>query len=91
MPESKLSPRRIDVVEKQRRAVELRLMGLDSPIQVEHGGSGVPIQHEMVSIELGDVTEALRVLAEVGAIRMAPDTPQLEGGVDGVYTPYSDS
>jgi hypothetical protein len=45
----------------------------------------------MVSIELGDVTEALRVLAEVGAIRMAPDTPQLEGGVDGVYTPYADS
>ena len=68
-----------------------KLMGLDSPIQVEHGGSGVPIQHEMVSIELGDVTEALRVLAEVGAIRMAPDTPQLEGGVDGVYPAYSDS
>ena len=68
-----------------------KLMGLDSPIQVEHGGSGVPIQHEVVSIDLGDVTEALKVLAEVGAIRMAPDTPQLEGGVDGVYTPYSDS
>jgi hypothetical protein len=170
MPESKLSPRRIEAVERQREAVELRmaghtwqtiadtlgysnhtgaihaveaalkrtlepatssfraltlerltkilhvfwpmmlqgdyaaartvmqatadirkLMGLDSPIQVEHGGNGVPIQHEVVNIDLGDITEALGVLAEVGAIRMAPAQRQLEGAVDGVYTPQADT
>ena len=169
MPESKLSPRRITAVEKQRRAVELRmaghtwqtiadtlgyrnhssaicaveaalkrtlepatdsfraltlerltkviqvfwprmlqgdysaartvmqatsdirkLMGLDSPVQVEHGGNGIPIQHEVVNIEIGDVTEALKVLAEVGAVRMGTNGHQSNGSVDALYPAQAD-
>ena len=172
MPESKLSPRRISAVEKQRRAVELRmaghtwqtiadtlgysnhssairaveaalvktlepaadsfraltlerltkviqvfwpmmiqgdysaartvmqassdirkLMGLDSPVQVEHGGNGIPIQHEVsqVSIEIGDVTEALKVLADIGAVRWDPNRPQPNGSLDSLYPALTDS
>ena len=169
MPESKLSPRRISAVEKQRRAVELRmaghtsqtitdtlgyrnhcsaicavesalkrtlepvadsfraltlerltkvvqvfwpmmlqgdysaartvmqatadirkLMGLDSPVQVEHGGSGVPIQHEVVNIEIGDVTEALKVLADVGAVRVGTNGHSTNGSVDALYPAQTD-
>ncbi len=172
MPESKLSPRRISAVEKQRRAVELRmaghtwqtiadtlgysnhssairaveaalvktlepaadsfraltlerltkviqvfwpmmiqgdysaartvmqassdirkLMGLDSPVQVEHGGNGIPIQHEVsqVSIEIGDVTEALKVLADIGAVRLEPNGHQTNGSLDSLYPAQTDS
>ena len=170
MPESKLSPRRISAVEKQRRAVELRmaghtwqtiadtlgysshssairaveaalvrtlepasssfraltlerltkviqvfwpmmiqgdysaartvmqassdirkLLGLDSPVQVEHGGNGIPIQHEVVSIEIGDVTEALKVLADVGAVRLGTNGHQVNGSLDTLYPAQADS
>ena len=170
MPESKLSPRRISAVEKQRRAVELRLaghtwqtiadtlgyrnhsgaicaveaalkrtlepaadsfraltlerltkviqvfwpmmiqgdysaartvmqassdirklMGLDSPVQIEHGGNGIPIQHEVVSIDIGDVTEALKVLADVGAVRMGANGFQGESSLDALYPAQADS
>jgi len=170
MPESKLSPRRISAVEKQRRAVELRmaghtwqtiadtlgysshssairaveaalvrtlepasssfraltlerltkviqvfwpmmiqgdysaartvmqassdirkLLGLDSPVQVEHGGNGIPIQHEVVNIEIGDVTEALKVLADVGAVRLGANGHQVNGALDTLYPAQADS
>ena len=172
MPESKLSPRRISAVEKQRRAVELRmaghtwqtiadtlgysnhssairaveaalvktlepaadsfraltlerltkviqvfwpmmiqgdysaartvmqassdirkLMGLDSPVQVEHGGNGIPLQHEVsqVSIEIGDGTEALKVLADIGAVRLEPNGHQTNGSLDSLYPAQTDS
>ena len=170
MPESKLSPRRISAVEKQRRAVELRmaghtwqtiadtlgysnhssairaveaalvrtlepasssfraltlerltkviqvfwpmmiqgdysaartvmqassdirkLLGLDSPVQVEHGGNGIPIQHEVVSIEIGDVTEALKVLADVGAVRLGTNGHQVNGSLDALHPAQADS
>ena len=170
MPESKLSPRRISAVEKQRRAVELRmaghtwqtiadtlgysshssairaveaalvrtlepasssfraltlerltkviqvfwpmmiqgdysaartvmqassdirkLLGLDSPVQVEHGGTGIPIQHEVVNIEIGDVTEALKVLADVGAVRLGTNGHQVNGSLDALHPAQADS
>ena len=170
MPESKLSPRHISAVEKQRRAVELRmaghtwqtiadtlgysshssairaveaalvrtlepasssfraltlerltkviqvfwpmmiqgdysaartvmqassdirkLLGLDSPVQIEHGGNGIPIQHEVVSIEIGDVTEALKVLADVGAVRLGANGHQVNGALDALYPTQADS
>lgn len=170
MPESKLSPRRVEAVEKQRQAVELRLaghtwqtiadtlgysthssaiaavdaalkrtlapasdsfraltlerltkviqvfwpmmvrgdyaaartvmqatadirklMGLDSPIQVEHGGNGTPIQHEVVSIEIGDITEALKVLADAGAVRLEATPPYRNGTVDALHSPQANA
>jgi len=68
-----------------------KLMGLDAPMQVEHGGNGVPIQHEVVNIEIGDVTEALKVLAEIGAIRVGAATRQLNGAVDVLYSAQADA
>tara|TARA_R110000824_G_scaffold67157_10_gene173926 strand:+ start:150 stop:419 length:270 start_codon:yes stop_codon:yes gene_type:complete len=67
-----------------------KLMGLDSPVQVEHGGSGVPIRHEVVNIEIGDVTEALKVLAEVGAVRMGTNGHSTNGSVDALYPAQAD-
>lgn len=170
MPESKYSPRRIEAVDKQRQAVELRmagrtwqeiadalgyadhsgavravqdslqktlgvpsaefreltlerltkilqvqwpnmlrgevsaaklclqtigdmrqLMGVDMPSRVEHSGpAGNPIQHEVVTLDLGDVTEALTTLQNAGAIRMESNghTPI---ALDGIHTAQADS
>ena len=47
-----------------------QLMGVDMPARIEHSGpEGSPIQHEVVSLDLGDVTEALAALRDAGAIR----------------------
>ena len=47
------------------------LMGVDMPSRVEHtGAGGAPIQHEVVTIDIGDLTDALATLQDVGAIRM---------------------
>ena len=67
-----------------------KLMGLDAPVQMEHGGNGIPIQHEVVSVELGDINDALQVLATAGAIRLEPNGHQLNGAVDGIYPTSSD-
>lgn len=68
-----------------------KLMGLDAPTQVEHGGSGIPITHEVVNIEYGDITGALEVLAGVGAIRLDSNGHQPDGSVDSLYTTQADS
>ena len=48
-----------------------QLMGVDMPARVEHSGpDGHPIQHEVVTIDIGDITEALRTLQDAGAIRV---------------------
>lgn len=64
-----------------------KLLGLDAPVQVEHAGGDTPIRHEVISVNLGDISDALRVLADVGAIRVEPNGHYLEGAVDGVYPP----
>ena len=170
MPESKYSPRRIEAVDKQRQAVELRmagrtwqeiadalgyadhsgavravqdslqktlgvpsaefreltlerltkilqvqwpsmlrgevpaaklclqtigdmrqLMGVDMPSKVEHSGpDGNPIQHEGVTLDIGDVTEALTTLQNAGAIRMEPNG-HAPVALDGIHTAQTDS
>ena len=170
MPESKYSPRRIEAVDKQRQAVELRmagrtwqeiadalgyadhsgavravqdslqktlgapsaefreltlerltkilqvqwpnmlrgevpaaklclqtigdmrqLMGVDMPSRVEHSGpEGNPIQHEVVTLDLGDITEALTTLQDAGAIRMEPNG-HAPIALDGIHTAQADS
>ena len=164
MPESKLSPRRIDAIHKQQRALELRmagrtwqeiadtlgyanhtgalaavkkalqstlqppadhfraltlerltkilqvhwplmlqadgnatrfclqaikdmreLMGLDSPAKVEHtGADGAPIRHEVITLDIGDITEAISVLRDAGAVRVATNG-HAPVAVDGLY------
>ena len=63
-----------------------KLMGLDSPVQVEHGGSGIPIQHEVVSIDVADISEALEVLANAGAVRVESNGHQPNGALDTIYS-----
>ena len=170
MPESKYSPRRIEAVDKQRQAVELRmagrtwqeiadalgyadhsgavravqdslqktlgvpsaefreltlerltkilqvqwpsmlrgevpaaklclqtigdmrqLMGVDMPSKVEHSGpDGNPIQHEVVTLDIGDVTAALTTLQNAGASRMEPNG-HAPVALDGIHTAQTDS
>ena len=45
------------------------------------------IQHESIRIDIGDVTEALQVLAGAGAIRLEPANPQLKHPLDNLYSP----
>ena len=67
-----------------------KLMGLDSPVQVEHGGTGVPIQHEVITIDATDISEALEVLANAGAIRMESNGQYPNGSVDALYPAQAD-
>ena len=48
------------------------------------------IQHESIRIEIGDVTEALRVLADAGAIRVDPNGHGTNGSVDVLYSAPAD-
>ena len=61
------------------------LLGLDAPVQMEYGGNGTPIQHEVVSVDLGNINDALQVLATAGAIRLEPNGYQLNNAVDEIY------
>ena len=45
--------------------------GLDMPAKVEHSGpEGSPIQHQVVTLDVGDITDALQTLRDAGAIRV---------------------
>ena len=63
-----------------------QLMGLDSPSKMEHtGADGAPIRHEVLTLDVGEIAEAIAVLRDAGAVRVetnghAPAT------VDGIYT-----
>ena len=62
-------------------------MGVDMPARVEHSGpDGNPIRHEVVTIDIGDITEALRTLQDAGAIRMESNGHH-PPALDAVHTP----
>ena len=45
--------------------------GLDMPAKVEHSGpEGSPIQHQVVTLDVGDITDALQALRDAGAVRV---------------------
>jgi len=68
-----------------------QLMGVDMPARVEHSGpEGNPIQHEVVTLELGDVTAALATLRDAGAIRMEPNG-HAPIALDDIYPASSDA
>ena len=47
------------------------LMGLDSPSKFEHtGADGGAIQHEVITLDIGDITEAISVLRDAGVVRL---------------------
>ena len=48
-----------------------QLMGLDSATKLEHtGADGAPIRHEVINLDIGDITEAISVLRDAGAVRV---------------------
>ena len=63
------------------------VLGLDSPSKFEHtGADGAPIRHEVITLDVGDITEAISVLRDAGAVRLetnghAPAT------VESLYSP----
>ena len=62
-----------------------QLMGLDSPSKMEHtGADGAPIRHEVITLDIGDITEAISVLRDAGAVRVETNghAPVI---VDGLY------
>ena len=47
------------------------VLGLDSPSKYEHtGADGAPIRHEVITLDVGDITEAISVLRDAGAVRL---------------------
>jgi hypothetical protein len=62
------------------------LMGLDSPARVEHtGADGAPIQHEVMTLDVGDIAEAISVLRDSGVVRVETNG-QAPVIVDGLHT-----
>ena len=65
--------------------------GIDMPERVEHSGpEGNPIQHEVVTLDIGDITEALSALRDAGAVRLESNG-HAPVALDGVYTAPTDS
>ena len=63
-----------------------QLMGVDTPSRVEHSGpEGSPIQHQVVTLDIGDITEALSTLRDAGAI-LVESNGHNPVAVDGVHT-----
>ena len=45
--------------------------GIDMPARIEHSGpDGTPIQHQVVTLAVGDITDALNALRDAGAVRV---------------------
>ena len=65
------------------------LMGVEMPSKVEHSGpEGTPIQHQVVTLEIDDIREALGALSDAGAIRVESNG-HLDPAVDIIYPPQS--
>ena len=66
------------------------LMGLDSPARLEHtGADGAPIQHEVMTLDVGDITQAIEVLRDAGAVRLETNGHST-ASLDGIYPPQAD-
>ena len=64
-----------------------QLMGLDSPSKMEHtGAGGAPIQHEVLTLDVGEIAEAIAVLRDAGAVRVETNGHSA-AIVDGLHTP----
>ena len=67
------------------------LLGLDAASRVEHSGpEGSPIQHQVVTLDVGDITSALQTLRDAGAIRVERNGHS-DVALDGVYPPQADA
>ena len=63
------------------------LTGLDAPSKLEHSGpDGAPIKHEVITLNVDDIREALTVLRDSGAVRMETNG-HAPIALDGIHTP----
>ena len=65
--------------------------GIDMPARVEHSGpEGNPIQHQVVTLDVGDIEDALATLRDAGAIRVEANGHS-EIALDALYPAQADS
>ena len=63
------------------------VLGLDSPSKFEHtGADGAPIRHEVITLDVGDLTEAISVLRDAGAVRLESNGHS-PAAMDSLHTP----
>ena len=63
------------------------ILGLDSPSKFEHtGADGAPIRHEVITLDIGDITEAISVLRDAGAVRLESNGHS-PAAVESLHTP----
>ena len=63
------------------------ILGLDSPSKFEHtGADGAPIRHEVITLDVGDITEAISVLRDAGAVRLESNGHS-PAAVESLHTP----
>ena len=63
------------------------VLGLDSPSKFEHtGADGAPIRHEVITLDVGDITEAISVLRDAGAVRLESNGHS-PAAVESLHTP----
>ena len=63
------------------------VLGLDSPSKFEHtGADGAPIRHEVITLDIGDITEAISVLRDAGAVRLESNGHS-PAAVESLHTP----
>ena len=64
------------------------MLRLDSPTKIEYSGpDGSPIRHEVITLDAGDITDAIKALEEAGVVRV--DSTESGNGtiVDAVHSP----
>ena len=65
--------------------------GIDMPARVEHSGpEGNPIQHQVVTIDVGDIEDALTTLRDAGAIRVETNGHS-DAALDALYPAQADT
>mgnify|MGYP003676966325 CR=1 FL=1 len=77
----------LDIIKNMR---EVTGVDVPSTSKVEHSGpEGAPIQHEVMTLDVSEVAEALNTLAEAGAVRLEADAGESGTIVDAVYPPQT--
>ena len=65
--------------------------GIDMPARVEHSGpEGSPIQHQVVTLDVGDIADALQTLRDAGAIRVETNGHS-DAALDALYPAQANS
>ena len=64
-----------------------KILGLNAPSKVEHSGvGGEAIQHEVLTLDARNITDAIGALTEAGVLRLEPGR-ESTAIVDAIHTP----